>query len=310
VTAEDKAITKGDAAPTYTATYAGFVGTPAETAAVLDGELKFTCNYNKGDAEGTYDIVPSGYTSDNYSIKYVTGKLTVATSGEATATAPKAKDLTYNGDDQALVIAGEAAHGTIYYRLRNGSWTKDIPTGKDAGRYPVSWYVKADTGYSSSSSAAEPAGSVEVTIKKAALTVTAENKSITKGEAAPEFTATYAGFVGTPAETAADLDGELKFTCAYKKGDAEGTYDIVPSGYTSDNYSIKYVTGKLTVATSGDATAAAPKAKDLTYNGDDQALVTAGTAEHGTIYYRLGSGSWTKDIPTGKDAGKSVSAGM
>ena len=38
---------------------------------------------------------------------------------------------------------------------------------------------------------------------------------------------------------------------------------------------------------------AAPTAKSLTYNGSAQALVNAGSANGGTMQYRLYNGSWT-----------------
>jgi hypothetical protein len=47
-----------------------------------------------------------------------------------------------------------------------------------------------------------------------------------------------------------------------------------------------------------------PTAKDLTYNGELQELVTAGVCEHGTVWYREGTeGDYATTIPTKKDAG-------
>lgn len=52
----------------------------------------------------------------------------------------------------------------------------------------------------------------------------------------------------------------------------------------------------------------APSAKSLTYNGSAQELVTAGTADGGTMYYALGTATeateqYTTSIPTATDAG-------
>ena len=48
----------------------------------------------------------------------------------------------------------------------------------------------------------------------------------------------------------------------------------------------------------------APAAKTgLEYNGTEQALLTAGVANGGTMKYSLGSSSWSTEIPTAKDAG-------
>ena len=53
------------------------------------------------------------------------------------------------------------------------------------------------------------------------------------------------------------------------------------------------------------AVTAAPEAvKGLRYTGSEQALVKAGTAEGGTLKYRLGAdGEWSEEIPTGLNAG-------
>ena len=49
------------------------------------------------------------------------------------------------------------------------------------------------------------------TIDKAELTVTADNKSVTFGDAKPTFTVSYEGFAGE--DTEADLGGTLAFDC-------------------------------------------------------------------------------------------------
>ena len=48
----------------------------------------------------------------------------------------------------------------------------------------------------------------------------------------------------------------------------------------------------------------APAANALTYNGNEQALITAGMTDHGTMQYSLTeNGKYSQDIPTGTDAG-------
>ncbi|MCR5503950.1 MAG: InlB B-repeat-containing protein [Lachnospiraceae bacterium] len=42
---------------------------------------------------------------------------------------------------------------------------------------------------------------------------------------------------------------------------------------------------------------------DLIYTGEAQTLITAGATDHGTIQYRLSSGSYGTSLPTGKNAG-------
>jgi len=79
-------------------------------------------------------------------------------------------------------------------------------------------------------------------------------------------------------------------TKVYYKVSAEGYNDYTKVGYVEIDKS--------------DATITAPVANTLKYNGTEQELVTAGSTDDGVIEYTTGSGAWSTDIPTGKDAGK------
>ena len=69
------------------------------------------------------------------------------------------------------------------------------------------------------------ASSVSYThLGKAALTVTADNVTVTYGEPKPEFTAQINGFVNDDYE--GDLTGTLEFDCAYAAGSPVGTYPV------------------------------------------------------------------------------------
>ncbi len=84
-------------------------------------------------------------------------------------TAPTAKTgLTYDGSAKALVNAGVASNGTMYYKVGSGSWSTSIPTATNAGTYTVQYYAKGTGGASDSGT-----GSVQVTIAKANPSVTA-----------------------------------------------------------------------------------------------------------------------------------------
>ena len=51
-------------------------------------------------------------------------------------------------------------------------------------------------------------------------------------------------------------------------------------------------------------TVTAPTANALTYNGAEQALVTAGKTTGGTLLYRLDASEWSAQRPTAKNAGE------
>ena len=80
----------------------------------------------------------------------------------------------------------------------------------------------------------------KVTPKAATVTATAASRDY--GVENPEFTATTTDLV-----TGDKLDGILKFTCTATKESLANTYDIVPYGLTSDNYTITFTKGTLTV---------------------------------------------------------------
>lgn len=96
-----------------------------------------------------------------------------------------------------------------------------------------------------------PGFTLKGNITKAPLTVTAKDNSIKYGDEAANDGVTYNGFVNN--EDASVLVGTLDYSYTNNKGaygeenNAIGTYQITPSGLTSDNYAITFVPGTLTV---------------------------------------------------------------
>ena len=85
-------------------------------------------------------------------------------------TPPTAQEnLTYTGQEQALITAGSVAnYGTMQYSLtENGTYSQDIPTGTDAGTYTVWYRVIGDANHNDTVPA-----SVVVSIGKKPLTIT------------------------------------------------------------------------------------------------------------------------------------------
>ena len=85
-------------------------------------------------------------------------------------TPPTAQEnLTYTGQEQALIIAGSVAdYGTMQYSLtENGTYSPDIPVGTDAGAYTVWYRVIGDENHNDTTPA-----SVAVSIGKKPLTIT------------------------------------------------------------------------------------------------------------------------------------------
>ncbi len=167
ISAKSYTIELGDPAPEFEADITGFI--EGEDISVLDGKLKFECDYTVESGAGRYAIEPDGVTDDNYDIDFEDGTLTVNTSKAVVTLEPQAASGVYNGKIKELVTIGKAEHGTIYYRLNSGKWSTKVPEATKAGEYTVTWYMKADEDYTSESSASEPADEIQVTIEPRVL---------------------------------------------------------------------------------------------------------------------------------------------
>ena len=185
---------------------------------------------------------------------------------------PNVTDCTYG--ETPTVTMGEAKYGavTVNYTTKDGntSFGETVPT--DAGSYQAVFTVAGTVNYN------DLRETVDFTISKKTLTVTAEAKTAIYGDAAPAYTVTYQGFATSEDES--KLGGTLAFACDYAPGKDVGSYDITPKGLSSDNYEIDYKTGTLTVGKreiqiqwSGAA---------LTYNGKNQAPVATVANPFGT----------------------------
>ncbi|WP_186457680.1 beta strand repeat-containing protein, partial [Nitrospirillum amazonense] len=225
VTANTTTVTYGQA-PTLGASYSGFVN--GETASVLGGALTVS---GAGTNAGSYTLTPGGLSAANYDISYVAGTLTVnkaaltVTANNATVTYGQTPTLgaSYSGfvnGDTAAVLGGSLAIGGA--GTNAGSYTL-TPSSLTAANYDISYVAGT------------------LTVNKAALTVTANNATVTYGQT-PTLGASYSGFVN--GETASVLGGALTVSGA---GANAGSYTLTPSGLTSANYDISYVAGTLTV---------------------------------------------------------------
>lgn len=159
VKANNHNIHYGEAPTDNGVAYSGFVG--VETESVLGGALTYDHTYDIGDNVGTYEIIPMGLTSDNYEITFVNGTLTVD-KADVTCTDPTANSLTYTGEMQELVTAGEVDGGKMVYSFdKDGAYSETL-SAKETGNYTVWYKVIGDGNHNDS----EPV-SVSVEIKQA-----------------------------------------------------------------------------------------------------------------------------------------------
>ena len=281
ITAEDKSVTYGEEAPTYSATYSGWKAQDNEE--VLVGEMTFECEYNTNSNVGTYTIYISGVEAQNYEITFVSGVLIVNKADATITNTPNAiNDLVYSGEEQVLITEGNAEGGKIVYSLDGNTFTENVPTATNAGEYIVYYNVVGDENHNG----VEDTNAIVVTIKKVTLTITAEDKSVTYGEEAPTYSVAYSGWKAQDNEDV--LVGEMTFECEYNTNSNVGTYDINISGVEAQNYEITFVSGVLTVSKAEATITTIPNAiNDLVYNGEEQKLITEGEANGGKMVYSL-----------------------
>ena len=297
VTADDKEIAYGAAAPEFTYTVTGYVAEEDATAAGLSGTPSITTTYNTNDPVNSYPINIAAGTltvGDNYQLAYQAGSLSVGQSAATVATVPTANALTYNKTAQALVNAGIANGGTLKYTLTENAadeaYSTDIPTATNAGDYTVYYKVFGDANHNNSSVA-----SVPVTIAQKALTITAEAKNKVYGTDDPALTYTSDGLVA---------GDEITGALARAEGNNVGTYAINQGTLTAGgNYIISYNSADLTITAAAPTVTTPVKAADFTYDGTAHALVSGASVTNGTISYKVGTGEYSTTVPTATAAG-------
>ena len=253
---------------------------------------------------GNYFVKAKVVATANYDGAEKTAEFNIARAKTALTTKPAAvANLVYTGDALNLITAGVVDGGTMQYKLGvDGIWSSEIPTATNAGEYTVYYKVLGDDSHSDL-----------IDDEKQQLTVT-----IAKADAQVAAPTAKTGLTYNGESQALIVAGSaLGATIEYKLGDGEwttdiptatdaGEYTVVYRAVADANYNVVDTEQQLTVTIAkADAQVAAPTAKTgLTYNGESQALIVAGSALGATIEYKLGDGEWTTDIPTATDAGE------
>lgn len=99
-------------------------------------------------------------------------------------------------------------------------------------------------------------------------------------------------------------DGKLILPIQKNDVKTTGSVGTVTVVIKSTNYADITLTVNVNATNKLLPTVTAPTANALTYNGTEQALVTAGKTTGGTMLYRLDDSKWSEQIPTAKKAGK------
>ena len=99
-------------------------------------------------------------------------------------------------------------------------------------------------------------------------------------------------------------DGKLILPIQKNDVKTTGSVGTVTVVIKSTNYEDITLTVNVNATNKLVPTVTAPTANALTYNGAEQALVTAGKTTGGTMLYRLGDSKWREQLPTAKNAGE------
>lgn len=240
VTAKDYTIAYGDAVPTYTAECTGFVA--GEDASTIEGNLVFTCTYQTGSpvTEEGYEIrVSSSTAPKNYEITYMSGRLYVTpkdVKDSSIMLKVNGTNLIYTGAAQTPEVAVTWGDKTL---VQDTDYTVSYENNVNSGENTARVIVTAKGNYKGTKS-------VNFSIDRASLTVTAKDYTITYGDTPRNAGVTYSGFVNGENESV--LSGSPDYTYSYSRfDDAGSSYTITPAGLTSDNYDITFESGTLTV---------------------------------------------------------------
>lgn len=205
---------------------------------------------------------------------------------------PVGKSLTYNGEEQELLTAGEAYGGFYIYSLDpEGDFTPAIPTAKNAGNYTV-WYMVSGT--EGRSDIGPLSTEADISPKTVALTW---SDTIFK----------YDGQSHSPSVTVSNIiEGDSCNATVEGSGTEIGTYTAYVTELSNKNYMIPEESStSFTIEEKPvPVIKEAPKALTPTYSNINQKLVSYGEVEHGTMLYSLTKdGEYSLSVPTGKDAG-------
>lgn len=270
----------------------------SSTVALENGELKLSNPHTHGwtyTASGATITATCKNCAENNNTDFHGGSVTIA--------APEADALTYDGRPKAAAVAvsndwlgANADNIRITYKQGNTTFS-DAPT--DAGTYTAGITVGEGEG--------AVTASVEYTIEKADL-------------AAGDFTftsptdLTYNGSAKTATVTTTKT-GAGTVTVTYFKGGIRvaepkdaGDYTVKISVAESLNYNgstdLTAENWKFTIAKAVSACTAPTPITALTYTGEAQPLINAGTTDDGTMQYSTDGTHYGTAIPTGENAGE------
>jgi gliding motility-associated-like protein len=223
--------------PTLTVSYSGFVN--GDTQASLTTQPTVTTTAITSSPNGTYPITASGAVAANYTITYVAGTLTI--SGAVLNITVNNQSKTYGSANPALTLTytGFVPGDDASSLATQPTVTTTATAASGVGTYPITASGAASPNYTITYTQGT------LTVNKATLTVTADNKSRNYNENNPPLTYTYSGFVN--GDTPASLTTQPTASTTATITNLPGNFPITLSGGVAANYTFNYVPGTLTI---------------------------------------------------------------
>ena len=213
-------------------------GTMKDDGKTVEGTFDWTNPETKPGAAGDYTASWTFTPAEGYE-EYApaTGNVTIKVNkATPTFTAPTAQEnLTYTGQEQALITAGMTDHGTMQYSLtENGTYSQDIPTGTDAGAYTVWYRVIGDDNHNDT----EPA-SVAVSIGKKPLTITGVTAASKPYDGTTNADISSVTFDGVTLNRGTDYNVTASFDDASVGNGKNITATVTLMGQAAKNYALE-----------------------------------------------------------------------
>ena len=239
ITAGNTAMTYGGSAPSFTASYAGFVN--GDSAGSLTTPVSLTSTGNSHSNAGTYAITASGATSPNYAIAYKSGTLSI-NPAVLTITAGNTA-MTYGGSVPSFTAsyAGFVNGDSVGSLTTPVSLTSTGNSHSNAGTYGITASGAASRNYAITYKPGT------LTINPALLTIAVNNASMVYGGSVPTLSVNYTGFVNGDGVSSLATAPVLAVHMPTKP--VVGTYAnaLTAAGASARNYKITYAAGTLKI---------------------------------------------------------------
>lgn len=253
-----------------------------------------------GTYKATVTVTPTGSDPITAEVTYTIAKATGSQQALTDDQKPTAKSgLVYNDQNQQLAAAPASlpdGYTKVQYSTDNGAtWSDGIPTGKNAGDYPIKVKYVGDENHAD--------------FEGEALTGTIAKKPISPTMADLDKTFDNEAVEPSLIEDSNPGEGEVTYTFWKKNGNdwqtisgapsGAGTYKVVGSVAETDNYA-QGTTPEATFSIGkANPTVTAPEPEPgLSYTGSPRELIKAGRTTGGIMQYSLDGNTWSTDIPT------------